>query len=178
MTVTRTGLLLAFILMGTLALVACGTSSGLESAPDFQISLYQGEEALGATELTLSDLEGKPLLLNFWAVYCPGCIVEMPDLQEFYDEYSDRVNLFGLDVGAFVYGMGNRQDAMNLLAKMDIKYPTGSTPDEAVVREYEILGLPCTFFITADGKIFRQWCGTLNKSKLVEITEEMLAATG
>ena len=177
MTVTKAGLLLIAI-FSILALVACGTSSGLKSAPDFQMSLYQGEDQLGGTELRLSDLERKPLLLNFWAVYCPGCIVEMPDLQEFYNEYRDRVNLFGLDVGAVVYGMGNRQDAMNLLAKMDIKYPTGSTPDEAVVKEYEILGLPCTFFITADGEIFRAWCGILNKDKLVEITEEMLATTG
>ena len=185
----RKSLLLGIVIFVIPIIVACGgvassgddgtsgeiSTAGLDPAPDFQISLYQGQDVLGATELTLSDLRGKPLVLNFWAGLCPPCRLEMPDLQEFHDEYGDRVNLLGLDVGPFLIGLGSREDGKELLEELDISYPAGTTLDEMVVREYEILGMPTTFFITTDGKIFRKWTGILNKDKMVEITEDMLA---
>ena len=145
-----------------------------ESDPGFQFSIYQGAEVLGARELSLSDLRGKPLVLNFWAGFLPPSRTEMPVLQEFYIEYKDRVTLLGLDVGPFV-GLGSNQDARNLLRELGITYPAGFTSDEGILGKYEIVGFPSTIFFTADGKIFRKWMGALNKAKLVEITEEMLA---
>ena len=72
----RVFLILGPVLLGILTLGACGPD--LEPAPDFRFSLYQGEEVLGAKELSLSDLRGKPLVLNFWAGLCPPCRLEMP----------------------------------------------------------------------------------------------------
>ena len=171
----RASLLLG-ISVGLLAIAACGTS--LEPAPDFQFSLYQGEDLLGEGDLSLSNLQGRPVVLNFWAGLCPPCRAEMPELQEFYEEYGDRVTLFGLDVGPFWVGLGNNQDARDLINWLGISYPAGPTSDETVVREYEILGMPSTVFITSDGKIFRKWTGILNRDKLVEITEQMLGHSG
>jgi len=172
----RKGFLLGVLTVGVLAIAACGSSTGtdLDPAPEFQLFLYQGQDVLGADELNLSDLQGKPLVLNFWAGLCPPCRAEMPDLQRFNDEFKDRVNLFGLDVGPFVL-LGSRQQGIDLLRELDISYPAGSTVDENVVRQYEILGMPTTVWITADGKIFNKWGGTLTESKLAEITEAMLA---
>ena len=99
---------------------------------------------------------------------------DLPILQEFYNEYKDRVTLLGLDVGTFV-GLGSNQDASNLLRELGITYPAGFTSDEGTLGKYEIVAMPSTVFFTADGKIFRKWMGALNKAKLVEITEEMLA---
>ena len=152
-------------------------TANLEPAPNIQFSLYQGEEVLGARELSVSDLRGKPVVLIFWGGLCPPCRAQLPDLQEFYDEYGGRVTILGLDIGPFI-GLGSAQDGRELLVELDISYPAGSTPDETVVKEYEIIGMPSTFFITADGKIFRKWTGPLNKDKLVEIVEEMLALSG
>ena len=177
--IPRVALFLGAVLFVILVLVACGTSltSDLDPAPDFQFSLYQGEDVLGGTELKLSDLRGKPLVLNFWAGLCPPCRLEMPDLQEFYDEYGDRVNLFGLDVGPFT-GLGSNRAGKELLVELGISYPAGTTQDGSVVREYEILGMPTTVFITGDGKIFRRWGGLLNREKLVEITQAMFSLSG
>ena len=163
------------LLLGILTLGACGPD--LEPAPDFRFSLYQGEEVLGAKELSLSDLRGKPLVLNFWAGLCPPCRLEMPDLQKFYNQFGDRINLFGLDVGPFT-GLGSNRQGMDLLEEMHIRYPAGFTLDGEVVIEYEILGMPSTFFITSDGKIFRKWTGFLNREKLSEITGKMLGLSG
>ncbi len=169
----RPRLLMGIILVGALALAACGSSADLKSAPDFQIDLHQGDEVLGSSRLMLSDLQGKPLVLNFWAGLCPPCIAEMPDLQEFYEEYNDRVSLVGVDLGVFV-DLGSKQDGIDLLRELQVTYPAGFTSDPAVARDYKVLGMPSTVFITADGKIFRSWTGLLNKAKLAEITENML----
>ena len=147
----------------------------LQSAPDFQVSTYQGDALLGGGELQLSDLFGQPIVLNFWAGLCPPCRAEMPDLQAFHNEFGDRIILLGLDVGPFFRALGSREDARDLLEELGITYPAGTTLDENVVRQYRVLSMPTTFFITADGKIFRKWPGLLNQKKISEIAEDLLA---
>ena len=189
--VTRISLLMGLILVGLVALAACGSTGDspegaespntamaeLDPAPDFRFSLYQGQDVLGGDGLSLSGLRGKPLVLNFWAGLCPPCRAEMPDIQEFYHEYGDRVNVFGLDVGPFT-GLGSSKTGRALIELLNIAYPAGTTEDGEVVKEYGVLGMPATVFITADGKIFDKWTGLLNKDVLIRITEEMLAASG
>ena len=150
-------------------------SANSRQASDFSISVYQGEDVLGGKEVQFSELlaQGKPVVLNMWAGLCPPCRAEMPDLQAVYDEYTDRVLLFGLDVGPFV-GLGSREDGKALLEELNITYPNGTTFDGNVVRTYKILGMPTTYFIGPDGEIFKTWTGALNKNKLVELTEELL----
>ena len=171
----KRGLLLGMALLGIVTIAACGNS--LKPAPEFQFSLYQGEASLGGSVASLSDLRGKPLVLNFWAGLCPPCRAEMPDLQEFYDEFGDSVTLFGLDIGPFT-GLGTNRDGRELLEELGVSYPAGSTTDETVVRDYEILGMPSTVFITHDGKIFDKWTGLLNRDVLVKKSAEMLALSG
>lgn len=181
--IPRASILLSIGLLAILGLNACVDSTDLEPAPDFKFSLYQGEAVLGATHLSLSDLQGKPAVLNFWYGLCPPCRVEMPDLQEFHEEYGDRINLVGLDMGPF-FGLSSRQDGIDLLEELNITYPTGHPPDDKsekasvkdTLEEYEIMGYPSTFFITADGKIFRKWTGLLDKEKLADIAGEMLGS--
>ena len=147
-------------------------SGGLET--DFSFTLYQGEEVLGASTVQLSDLLDKPTVLNFWAGLCPPCREEMPHFQEFYDEFEERINFVGVDVGQFT-GLGNPEDAQELLGDLGVTYPAGFTEDSNAVKEY-VTGMPTTVFITPAGEVFRSWTGYLSKDKLTEITEEMLAA--
>ncbi len=96
-------------LLLTIMLVSCGGDSGTNDAasvatkkdlaPDFSFTLYQGESKLGAATLDLSSLQGRPIVLNFWAGLCPPCRAELPDLQDFYDEFNDRVTLVSVDLG-------------------------------------------------------------------------------
>ena len=80
---------------GTDALVTSegctGTDTAIskETVPDFSFTLYRGESKLGAETLRLSELRGRPVVLNFWAGLCPPCRAEMPDFQRFYEEFDD-----------------------------------------------------------------------------------------
>ena len=140
---------------------------------DFTINLYQGQEELGAGEVLLSDLRGKPAVINYWAGLCPPCRAEMPEFQEFRDEYEGRVTLVGVDLGQFL-GLGSKDDALKLLDDLGVSYAAGFTDDGSVVESHRVLGLPTTIFVTADGDLHRKWDGVLNKAKLSEIADEML----
>ena len=103
---------------------------------------FQGEEALGVSTRTvrLSDLRGKPLVLNFWAGLVPPSRAEMSELQAFYDEFEGQLNVVGLDVGPFT-DLGSNQDARSLLKDLGITYPTGFTSDENILTKYDVQAL-------------------------------------
>ena len=63
----------------TLAL-ACGSQN--EAAPDVSLALYGTETRADGETLRISDLEGKPIVMNFWFPSCPPCVAEMPDLEK------------------------------------------------------------------------------------------------
>ena len=144
------------------------------AAPDFSIELYQGQEELGAASLDFADLRGQPVVLNFWAGLCPPCRAEIPHFQEFYEEFQGRALLIGLDVGQFT-DLGDQDNAKELLRELAVTYPAGFTLDESVMRNYEVLTMPTTVFIDAEGNIHRKWSGVLNRETLTKITTEMLA---
>ncbi len=163
-------------------LVACAGGEGAGSggaasdtmlAPELPIALYQGAETLGGSEIQLSALQGRAVVLNFWAGLCPPCRAEMPDFEEFHLEYQDRVTTVGVDVGEFM-GLGNQEDAQKLLTDLGITYPAGYTMHSGVITDYQVLSMPTTVFITPDGGIFRKWSGILDKAALTRVTDEML----
>ena len=153
---------------------ASGTTEQVNTIYDFSISLYQGGDELGAENLPLSNLRGQPVVLNFWAGLCPPCRAEMPEFQAFADDYEGRALVLGVDLGQF-FRLGSQEDAVKLLNELSVSYPAGYTNDANLVRELGVLGLPATFFVSADGSLHRKWQGVLNGKKLAEITDEMLA---
>ena len=156
------------------SIVGDGASSSGDQAPDFSITLYQGQDVVGGEEISLHSLFGdKPIVLNFWAGLCPPCRAEMPDLQEFNGKFEDRALLLGIDLGQFL-GLGNQKDAQELLNELEVTYPAGFTADGNVIQDYRVLGMPTTIFIDIDGNIFNKWTGALNVSILEEKTLEML----
>ena len=169
----------------TMILLAAACSSGapdggaqpsepVETIYDFNIALYQGSDELGSETVAVSDLQGQPVVLNFWAGLCPPCRAEMPEFQAFADEYEGRATLVGVDLGQS-FALGSEEDAIALLQELGVTYPAGAPDDENLARELSVLGLPATFFVAADGSLHRKWQGVLNGEKLAEITDEMLA---
>ncbi len=167
-------MILAMMGLAMILLAGACSSQPVEAIYDFNISLYQGSEALGSETVAVSDLRGEPVVLNFWAGLCPPCRAEMPEFQQFANEYEGRATLVGVDLGQF-FALGTEENAIALLQELGVTYPAGSTDDANLVRELGVLGLPATFFVAADGSLHRKWQGVLNGEKLAEITDEMLA---
>lgn len=148
------------------------------TAPDFTWEHYAPSDSLGRMSMNLTDILaiGKPVVLNFWAGLCPPCRREMPEFQEAYEEFKDRVILFGVDVGPFV-NLGSTEDAVNLMSELGITYPLGTTFNNKILIEYRILGMPATVFITPRGTIVRTWNGVLDKNGLLDLVAELEEAS-
>ena len=179
----RVGLLVAATLLALL--LACnGGSDGTagnggaeeekELAADFPITVSQGQDILGGEQVAMAALVGeKPVIMNFWAAECPPCRAELPEFQKFYGEYHDRVLVLGIDLGQFT-GQGTPEQGRELLAELGVGFPAGHTEDSEVLPKYQVLGLPTTVFINADGSIHTKWTGALNEETLIEKADEML----
>ena len=138
---------LALSLLSGMALAGCSSASGEgifvgERAPDFQLPDLDGNT------VSLSDLRGKPILLNFWAISCPYCRSEMSYIQQVHDEWSDK--------GLVVIGVNNgesRPAVIEFLEKYHLTFPVLLDTRETVVEQYRILHIPATLFIDKDGII-------------------------
>ena len=142
-------------------------------APDFPLKLFQGEEILGETELSLSDIAGQPIVLNFWARFCGPCWSEMPELQDFYEDRGDELRLLGVDIGQFT-GLGSPKDAGRLLDALGVTYPAGYTDDASITAKYRIRAMPTTIFIDSRGVVFQSWTGAIDRQQLDRIIARML----
>lgn len=145
-------------------------------APDFLINMYQGEAIVEGKSVSLSQLRGKPVVLNFYAGNCPPCRTEMPALESSYQQYRDRVLLIGVDVGPFT-GLGTREQGERLLHDLHVTYPAGTTRDSTVPAQFELLAMPSTFSIAPDGKIIRKMTGALSAHGASAIFEELVRAS-
>ena len=167
--------ILVTLLISTIAGCSPGATNPTSDAVyDFPVNIYQGQDVIGGESIVLSQLQGQPIILNFWAGLCPPCRAEMPEFQHFSDEYAGRALVLGVDLGQF-FALGTQEDATALLNELAVSYPAGYTDDASVVKELGVLALPATFFINPDGSLHRKWQGVLNGAKLAEITDEMLA---
>lgn len=149
--------------------VELGTEVGLNKgqlAPDFTLTNLAGEE------VTLSDLRGKNVILNFWATWCPPCEAEMPHFQKYYDEYAqeDNVEIIGVNV---TYAKEKVERVQQFVESYGLTFPILLEPIETVSRQYEVITIPSTFMIDAEGKIQRKIQGPLDLDALQSYVKEL-----
>ena len=119
------------------------------------------EGAFADGQLSLDELEGIPVLLNFWASWCIPCREEAPLLQEGWRRYGRQGVLFlGLDMQDLT------EDARDFLREFSITYPTIREPLNEVARTYGTTGVPETFFISGEGQIVSHVTGVLSEEQL------------
>ena len=155
------------------ALLVFGANS--PSDGDFEFAMYQGADQLPVSEFRYSEIfpAEKPVVLNFWAGLCPVCRVDMPHFQAVSDQMGDDFIFLALDIGPFV-GLGNRQDAKDLLQALDITYPAGYVNNRGALAKFRVTGTPTTVFLTPDGKVFRTWPGYIDQSDMARVIRAML----
>ena len=111
-------------------------------APDFQLLDLDQEP------VSLSGLRGKPVVLNFWATWCPSCVDEMPYLQEIHEEYSSEgLMLLAINLAE------SPTTVENFLQNNNLSLPVLLDTGGIVNQQYHIQWLPTTLFIDEDGII-------------------------
>jgi thiol-disulfide isomerase/thioredoxin len=134
-----------------LTLVSCRNAEPAQigtTAPDFTVTD-------GQKTVTLSQLRGKPVLLNFWATWCPPCVQEVPDLVAFQQQMGDKVIVLAvsMDEDEAAYKSFTAKNMPGLMTARD--------PDHKSSSEYGTFAYPETFLIDKDGKIQRKFIGAV-----------------
>jgi len=110
-------------------------------APDFTLETIDGQS------VRLSELFGQPVVVNFWASWCPPCRAEMPAMQTVYETYQGQIHLLAINATR----QDSLADALAFVSENSLAFPILLDPDGAAYRQYAITSLPTTFFIGADG---------------------------
>jgi len=162
-------ILFAVILLGGYAIgnAVFSSSDGLpkkgDKPPDFALLGMDGKTH------RLSDYKGKPVVINFWGTFCPGCVYETPDLQKAYANQGDKpFEIVGINLGE------DDLTITNFIGQYDVSYDILKDDNRKVERRYGLRSYPTTFFVNADGKIEDIFVGPMTAKDIDERIKKML----
>ena len=116
--------------------------------------------------LKLSDLTGKPIVLNFWATWCPYCVQELPDFEELYKKYGDRVNFAVVNV---TDGSETVEKAKKFIAEKGYTFPIYFDTMQDGAQKYGTdYGIPMSFFFDEMGNLVAFAEGAISASAIEE----------
>lgn len=157
-----------FILFLGLRLYETNTSEqrAAGEAPAFAFTTFEGEE------ISLADLRGKGVVLNFWASWCDPCRAEAALLEATWQKEKENGIVFiGLDY------LDQEPAAKAYLAEYNVTYPNGPDLQSQAARRYGIKGVPETFFIDPEGKIAHMVIGPIvNEAQFAEALDKIRPA--
>jgi cytochrome c biogenesis protein CcmG/thiol:disulfide interchange protein DsbE len=142
------------ILLGLLTLVAFGlrraqqgTVQVGDTITDFSLTFFDGYQYQDKSEIKLSDLRGKVVVINFWASWCKPCEQEAAELEATWRAYqgTDKVAFVGIDY------TDTEPEARGYLTKFEITYPNGPDLGTRISQMFRIKGVPETYFIDENG---------------------------
>ena len=159
------GIPLLFILFLGLRLYQTNTSEqrAAGEAPPFTFTTFEGET------ISLADLRGKGVVLNFWASWCDPCRAEAELLELTWQQEKDRGIVFiGLDY------LDQEPAAKAYLTEYQISYPNGPDLQSDAARRFGIKGVPETFFIDPEGKIAHMVIGPIvNEAQFAQALDKI-----
>ncbi len=135
-----------------------------EQAPSFSLKNAEGKD------VTLADMKGKIIILNFWATWCPPCRAEIPDFIRVYKKYQSKdVEIVGISLDHKGWDV-----VRPFVKNNNINYPV-LLGDQKIAKAYgNISSIPTTFIIDKKGKIVDQHVGSITEKDLVKKFEKLL----
>ena len=126
----------------------CAREKGLKTAPDFTLTSSNGEK------ITLSDLRGKTIFIDFWATWCAPCRESIPHLVDLYKTYHDK----GFVIIGVSVDRGDPDLVRRFATSLDIPYPIVIAHGE-LEKQYGVTALPTGFLVDKDGMIREKFLG-------------------
>lgn len=136
-------------------------------APDFTMYDKDGNAQ------TLSDFQGKPVVLNFWASWCGPCTGEMPEIQSSYESYGEQIQFLVVNLTD-----GSRETvdtASAYISEQGYTFPVYYDTDMDGAIAYGVNAIPVTYFIRADGSLVSWFQGAMTEAPLQKGIDLLLA---
>jgi peroxiredoxin len=119
-------------------------------SPPFDLMTLEG------TQFELSEINDTPIIINFWASWCPPCRAEMEDFQIAYQEFADE----GLVIAAInATNQDSLQDVNNFVEAYQLTFPILMDTNGSVLQSYNVHSLPTTYFVDRHGNITNVFVG-------------------
>ncbi|WP_066049343.1 peroxiredoxin family protein [Robertmurraya korlensis] len=131
-----------------------------EAAPDFELKTLEGKT------VKLSDYRGKKVIVNFWATWCPPCKAEMPDIQKYYNDAGENVEILAVNIDP-------QYDVQKFVREANVTFPVLLDSKDEVNTLYRILTIPTTYFIDQDGIIRSKYLSVMTVDTIREHMENM-----
>ena len=128
--------------------------------PDFTV--YDGE----GNQVKLSDMRGKPVIVNFWASWCGPCKREMPDFNAAYEKYGD--DIYFMMVNMTDGQRETQESASTYVSSNGYTFPVYYDLDKSAATKYQVVTVPATYLYDADGYLVTYGIGILNADTLEE----------
>jgi cytochrome c biogenesis protein CcmG/thiol:disulfide interchange protein DsbE len=136
-------------------------------APMFTLPLF---DQFSQDQISLTDLRGQVVVVNFWASWCVECYKEAALLEQAWQEYKEQgVTFVGVDY------LDVDKEGLAYMAKYGITYPSGPDIGDKISKAYAITGVPETFFIDKDGNIVHVQIGPIERGQLYGLLDKLVA---
>ncbi len=139
-------------------------------APDFTVTDGDGNA------LRLSDCVGSPVIVNFWASWCPPCKEELPAFEAAYQTYGDSIRFLMVDLA------DGRQEtvagAQRFIEKKGYTFPVYFDTDGSAAGAYRIYAIPRTVAVDAEGRLVRSYEGSMSRKMLEALIGTLLPEDG
>ena len=132
-----------------------------------------GEDGISGGSVSLSEMRGKVVLVDFWASWCPPCRQEAAALEEVYREYAGpQVEFIGVNIWDL------EDNAHTYVKDFGLTYPSGVDTNGVIAIDYGVRGIPEKFFIGRDGVIRQKFVGPMSADTLRQTLDRLLAENG
>ncbi|HUG86422.1 MAG TPA: TlpA disulfide reductase family protein [Euzebya sp.] len=123
----------------------------------------------GGPDLAVEDLlGGVPLVINFWATWCPPCVAEMPDLQALHEAGDGAFRMVGINVRDAAF------NAEDFIDELGITYEQAVDAEESYFRSTGGFGMPTTLFVRPDGSVAYRQTGPLTLTEMQDLLRQHL----
>ena len=163
------GIAVIFIAMLAFGMKNAAVDRPDDTAPDFEMQFFNGYEWENQPTASLSDYEGRPVVLNFWASWCVECRIKADLLENTWQDYRDAGVVF---LGVAYIDVEPR--SLEYLEEFNITYPNAPDLRSEISSKYDITGVPETFFIDQAGEVVHIQLGPVNETMLTGLLDQML----
>jgi peroxiredoxin len=140
-----------------------------ESVPDVSLPRFDRGEVLGV-EGSLADYRGRPMVVNFFASNCTPCVTEMPDFERVRSATDDRVAFVGVDT------LEQQESGSRIIKQTGVTYDILFDQRGQIATSIDLMNMPTTLFVDANGTIVKVHTGRLSQSDLDTIIRDDLQA--